>query len=186
MFLFVFGDKDKSDEEKFKEVYRKYYIYTYKIAISVLGDIPEAEDIVQETFLSLWNHRKKIYMKHIKEYIGITVRNKSYDFLKKNEKTDKHKVDYSEDDCAELGGHNPEHIIINKEFIQCVYKEIKNMKKIYSDALILYYKLQLSVREIADCLDINEAAAGKRIRVGKRILAAKLTELERMAKQNGR
>jgi RNA polymerase sigma-70 factor (ECF subfamily) len=50
----------QGDVHAFDAIYRKYFQAVYRNASMLLKDPSAAEDVVQETFLSLWNSRKKM------------------------------------------------------------------------------------------------------------------------------
>lgn len=68
----------------FKETFVPYHQKLYRIAFRILRDEGNAEDIVQETYIKLWERRKE--MQHIENkeaYAVIILRNKCLDFLRK-------------------------------------------------------------------------------------------------------
>src|SRR5690606_25373825 len=76
------------DETAFETIYRLYANNLYIIARSYLSDNAAAEDIVQEVFVRLWDHRKEIHIKsNIHGYLFRMVKNKCLDSLRKPQKT---------------------------------------------------------------------------------------------------
>ena len=68
----------------FKETFVPYHQKLYRIAFRILRDEGNAEDIVQETYIKLWERRKE--MQHIENkeaYAVIILRNTCLDFLRK-------------------------------------------------------------------------------------------------------
>lgn len=49
-----------SDEHAFKWIFDQYHLPIYSFAIKFLKDEHQAEEITQETFLTLWLNRTKI------------------------------------------------------------------------------------------------------------------------------
>lgn len=50
----------EGDMEAFDELYRKYFHPVYRNALKILRDIPAAEDVLQEVFITLWEKRRTI------------------------------------------------------------------------------------------------------------------------------
>lgn len=74
-----------SDQKSiFKRRFHAYYPMLCKIAYGYIPDKDECEDIVQETFISLWNSEKELLSeKEFRSYMIISVRNKSISYLRK-------------------------------------------------------------------------------------------------------
>lgn len=68
----------------FKETFIPYHQKLYRIAFRILRDQGNAEDIVQETYIKLWERRKEMKEIENKEaYAVIILRNSCLDFLRK-------------------------------------------------------------------------------------------------------
>ena len=48
------------DMAAFNELYKKYFHPVYRNALKILRDIPAAEDVLQEVFITLWEKRRTI------------------------------------------------------------------------------------------------------------------------------
>lgn len=63
-------------EKKFSEYFHAYYRQLCLHALHFMGNTEEAEDVVQETFVSLWDKREQIEtIKSVKSYLYTAVRN---------------------------------------------------------------------------------------------------------------
>lgn len=70
--------------EIFKETFIPYHQKMYRIAFRILKDHGSAEDIVQETYIKLWNKRADIgHIENTEAYAMIILRNSCLDFLRK-------------------------------------------------------------------------------------------------------
>jgi len=68
----------EGDLSAFDAIYNLYYEAVYRNALSVLKDAAAAEDIVQETFLALWQKRETIHKpENIGGWLFVTASNKS-------------------------------------------------------------------------------------------------------------
>lgn len=85
------GNIKKNDEKAFKTLFDRYYKKLLDYAFTFTGDLQEAEDIVQQTFITLWTNRKKIdAKKSIKSYLYRITHNNYIDTYRKQ----KHKESF--------------------------------------------------------------------------------------------
>lgn len=69
---------------KFKERFNQYYPLLCRIAFTYIPDQDECEDIVQTTFVSIWNKEKDLLPeKEFASYMVISVKNNCISFLRK-------------------------------------------------------------------------------------------------------
>lgn len=70
--------------EIFKEIFIPYHQKMYRIAYRILNDHGNAEDILQETYIKLWNKRDDIeQIENTEAYAIIVLRNTCLDFLRR-------------------------------------------------------------------------------------------------------
>jgi RNA polymerase sigma-70 factor (ECF subfamily) len=75
------------DAETFKKVFLPYHQKLYRIAYRIVQDAANAEDIVQETFIKLWNKRGDMQdIENTEAFSIIILRNTSLDYLRKTKK----------------------------------------------------------------------------------------------------
>ena len=70
--------------EIFKKTFIPYHQKLYRVAYRILRDQGNAEDIVQETYIKLWNKREDLKdIENTEAYAIIILRNACLDFLRK-------------------------------------------------------------------------------------------------------
>lgn len=78
------------DAEAFKKVFLPYHQKLYRVAYRIVQDTANAEDIVQETFIKLWNKRDELdNIDNTEGFAIIILRNTCLDYLRKS-KNDYH------------------------------------------------------------------------------------------------
>lgn len=78
------------DAETFKKEFLPYHQKLYRIAYRIVQDTANAEDMVQDTFVKLWNKRDEMSkIDSTEAFAIITLRNTCLDFLRKT-KNDYH------------------------------------------------------------------------------------------------
>ncbi|WP_185967802.1 RNA polymerase sigma factor [Formosa sediminum] len=77
----------KSDKKAFRILFERYYKNLLDYTITYTYDLQEAEDIVQQTFITLWNNRLNINSeKSIKSYLYRIAYNTYIDIYRKQKK----------------------------------------------------------------------------------------------------
>ena len=67
----------------YQKVFKLYYKGMVMFASKYIADTDDVEDLVQETFVALWNNRNQLRSATaIKSYLYTTLRNKSLNFLR--------------------------------------------------------------------------------------------------------
>ncbi|MCM1167474.1 MAG: RNA polymerase sigma factor [Lachnospiraceae bacterium] len=134
----------------------------YNIAMSKLHNYEDAEDALQETFLKISDKPDLFFKSTPKERVFIVsamVGNISINMWKK-----KHKVNFEEltDDIPDSGLPITEQTVgeVSRDELM---KFIANLSEALREALYLKIHYGLSTSEIAEALDISNAAARKRI-----------------------
>jgi len=73
---------DKDNREAFTALYQRYWDKIFAVAIHRLGNEEEAEEIVQEIFLSIWTRRKNLKLTHsLATYLSVAVKYKVINHL---------------------------------------------------------------------------------------------------------
>lgn len=141
-------------EEIFKKRFDDFYPMLCRIAFSYLPDTKECEDIVQESFIAVWNNGKdKLDEKEFAAYMVRAVRNNCVSFLRKQTQ----QIISIEDHFAATESLDYE----DEEDISPQYEEI--LEQVLSvlppkcKEVFLMSKLHgLKYKEIADRLQISE------------------------------
>jgi RNA polymerase sigma-70 factor (ECF subfamily) len=75
------------DANQFKSLFLPLHTTLYRIAYSILRDEDDAKDIVQDTYLKLWNKRDDLStLKNRKAFCITLLRNQCIDFIRSNKK----------------------------------------------------------------------------------------------------
>lgn len=78
LVAFLYG----GNSHAFEEIYKRYWSKLYAIAIHHVGVREEAEELVQNVFMSIWNRRSKVLIRSLDVYLVLSVKNQIYDFIK--------------------------------------------------------------------------------------------------------
>ncbi|WP_343329285.1 RNA polymerase sigma-70 factor [Polaribacter staleyi] len=143
----------KNDEKAFNTLFDRYYKKLLDYALTFTRDLQEAEDIVQQTFITLWTNRKKIDAnKSIKSYLYRITHNSYIDAYRKQ----KHKETFF-DEIKERALRD--RVNDDDEIIEQRIAKLKTVIESLPDKckeILQMNKFQgLKHKEIADLLDIS-------------------------------
>ncbi|WP_194831500.1 RNA polymerase sigma-70 factor [Prolixibacter sp. NT017] len=103
----IIANLRKGDENSLRELFDMYYKPLCMFALKFVDSIEQAEDIVQDTFINLWNSRSYSNIhSNIKAYLFGAVRNNALYFIRKEtkfrfEEIDNHVQKLTEDELPE-------------------------------------------------------------------------------------
>ena len=183
MFLLFLIAADEENFRKILTLYDKYHVNMLRYARSLLrlsGDKNynnDAEDIIQNAFLKISRYIDRIDLSRSEEAVGgylfTIVENEVSNFLSKQEKhgeLDEMLIICEECDLFEE--------FSKKELYNHIVREIKRLDPKYSEVLWMRLVEDMSVREIAEMLDLKEQTVYTRIERGIALVRKKFKEEE--------
>lgn len=150
---------------KFNEIYDKTYLDLLKYVVIKCHNINDTNDIMQEIYLEFWKilSKKEVSDINIKSYlIGIANNKikKHYTFLQKVKIISLFETNDKDQELIETleDGMNINEIIIQADNWDTIWKYIKSKKdQDIPKVFYLYYKLELSIKEISEELQRSES-----------------------------
>ncbi|MBK1813515.1 RNA polymerase sigma factor [Clostridium sp. YIM B02505] len=146
----------------FEYIIDKYEIPILKYIYSFIGDRAMAEDLCQETFISVYN---KLYtynsINKFSTWIYSIAHNKSIDYLRKVTKSREIAIDNMKDSLSRE--KSPQEIVEYKETLDSIEGFIKKLEIIDKQILYLRYAHpDLSFKDISHMMGMNESTVKKR------------------------
>ncbi len=139
------------DKKTFKNIFEEYYPSLVLFAIRYLKSQSQAEDIVQESFCKLWDHRKELHSENgIKSYLYTTVRNRSINLIRSLKIRDRH--------VAEIQDVEPtvdfESVFIEEESLRLFYAVLEELSE--SQKLVIKKTIEgYNREEIAKMMNLS-------------------------------
>ncbi|MDT3493254.1 RNA polymerase sigma factor [Bacillus toyonensis] len=161
-----------NDYEKMEELYELYEQKIYYVAYSILNNIQQAEDAVQETFITLYKNLEKLHSlstEELKRYILRVAKNKAIDSYRKNKRHETFLEEY-ERESIEVVDENIEEW--EKRKMSEVQIDTLLTELSESNRQVFKYKVfyNLTYQEISNVMGITEANARKQFeRARKRV-----------------
>jgi RNA polymerase sigma-70 factor (family 1) len=141
----------EGDTTAFRSVYDKYHRALYYFVRQLVGDADEAEDIVAETFVKLWNLRANFDTENnIKAFLYITARNASLNYLRSQKRlNENHK------ELTYLTGNNNDDPVLRHEvpaetqLLEMIQDTLENLPSKQREVLEMILFEGLTVEEVA-------------------------------------
>ena len=147
----------EGDEEAFAEIVKIYLDQIYNFVYRLVGDRDAAEDLAQETFVKAWKNLKKFDQKrNFRTWIFTIAKNTTYDWLKKKKEipfstfTDEEGESWLENVADE--NILPDEILARSDLAEEMEKILEKIPVHYRAILLLHYKEDFSLHEIAEIL----------------------------------
>lgn len=173
----------KGDQEAFSELVELYKDKVYQVAYRMLGNVHEAQDIAQETFIRAFVNLDSFDIdRKFSTWIFRIATNLSIDRLRKK-KPNFHledKVTGTEDlnyySQIPVDEKLPEEEVVQFEMQEWIQKEIMMLPPKYRSAIILRYMEDLSLKEIGEILNLPIGTVKTRIHRGREALRKRLSK----------
>lgn len=146
------------DKDEFTKFVNKNYKKFYNFAYFYIGNKEDTEDILQETFIKIYNNYSSLKDKKLLENWAIKIlRNQCIDFLK-TEKTKKYVTSILEFLNLKAPEDNEPHKIYERKEIRTIINDALNKLKIKEkEVFILKYYNNLSIKEISKITGLSES-----------------------------
>lgn len=165
---------------KIEDYIEKYANLVYKICYDMLSSSFDAEDLAQETYISLynnWNRYSLLNENEIKNIICKIALNKCRDLLKsKIRKVDIISFDDSIDINRIESSNYIDFDVIKKDNIEYLKKVINNLGEPYSRILYMYYIEEKSLNEIVLKKNVSKGTLKMQLHRGREKLKKVLEE----------
>src|SRR3569833_1013175 len=160
----------QDNEAAFETLFDRYQALLYSYAYRKLQDRLEAQDVVQEVFITLWHKRASFNLQTtLKGYLYKSVLNKILDVFKHRNVKAAYAGQYVEVDSVETDFLLREH-----ELEALIEKEIQAMPPKMREIYILKRQQYLSTKEIAEQLNISEHTVNTQMKRALQHLRVKL------------
>lgn len=163
------------DRDSFDLLYSDYYLVLYRTALLILGSKEDAEDILQDTFVSIYKNIENVsdYDK-LRAWIFSILKNACYTRYKKRKREfpDEFILDKTDNLVTYLG----EDEIAEKSEIQEALLKLNAKER---EVLVLFYYNDFSIEEIASICKTFKGTVKSRLYRARKNLKKELTQVEK-------
>jgi RNA polymerase sigma factor (sigma-70 family) len=159
------------DQLIFTEIYNRYWDKLFYVAYGHLKSSAEAEEIVQQVFLTLWNKKAQLDIQSLSVYLAAMTRYAVYKQLAKEKKKQlaESKVSYKEN-----AGVGMEDSIDNKAVLELIKKLSHELPQKCRLVFIHNKLLDLPLEEVARNMNISIKTAEAHLTKALKIVRSKL------------
>jgi len=143
----------------FEMLYQTYAKDIRRFVFYKTQDIDKAEDILQDTFIKLWDNCSKVSFDKAKSYLYTVATNTFLNTIKHEKVVQKHQQSISSHHTNE----SPEFIMLEKEFMEKLQRTINSLPEKQKEVFLLNRIEKKKYKEIAQQLDISVKAVEKRM-----------------------
>jgi RNA polymerase sigma factor (sigma-70 family) len=185
------GDDDASllaasqagDVDAFGKLIERYHNLVCAIAYSRTGDRAVSEDIAQETFLAGWRGIAELReADKLRPWLCSIARHRASKALRGRRAAD----DISVHEGQLSGDPGPLAGMLAKEVETAVWAALEKLPETYREPLVLFYREDQSIKEVALGLGLTEETAKQRLSRGRQQLRDNIGELVEQTLQKGR
>lgn len=146
----------------FEKIYRLFNGRVYNFVFSIIRDSSLAKDLTQDTFLLIWDRRANIDgANNLEGYIFTVAKNAVYQHIRRKLLLQKY-INKSETNF-EPENTGIEQKLDNKLFEEDVLKLINELPESRKKIFLLFWKSDMSYREIAELLSVSEKTVATQI-----------------------
>lgn len=146
----------------FEKIYRLFNGRVYNFVFSIIRDSSLAKDLTQDTFLLIWDRRANIDgANNLEGYIFTVAKNAVYQHIRRKLLLQKY-INKSETNL-EPENTGIEQKLDNKLFEEDVLKLINELPESRKKIFLLFWKSDMSYREIAELLSVSEKTVATQI-----------------------
>ena len=163
--------KSVCEEETYQKLYyqhaeaiRNYLYYKY-------GNLKQAEDIVQDSFASLWVHCQEVVVEAAKSFLYKVANNSTLNAIKHQKIVLNYK---STEQSRSYTNESPDFFMEEQEFKQRLTTAIAGLKENQREVFLLNRLEKKTYSEIAEMLDISVKAVEKRMHLALKILRVQI------------
>jgi RNA polymerase sigma-70 factor (ECF subfamily) len=153
-------DENICKDHVYEQVFKTYSKDLKRFLYFKFNDMASAEDVLQESFIKLWNNCAKVEFKKVKSYL-FTIANNAFLDIKKHEKVVRL---HQEANVSNETSVSPEFIMLEEEFLSKIERVIASLPEKQREVFILSKIEKKKYREIAEQLGISVKAVEKRMR----------------------
>lgn len=131
---------------EFELIFKRLYVPLGMYALRIVNDIDDAEDIVQETFVGIWEQlRQGKTIDNMKAYLYMAVRNRALGFMKSKQEF------ISIDDCDEVSDYD----IDTSERDARIWKAVDRLPERCREIFLMSKRDGMSNEEISEELNLS-------------------------------
>lgn len=154
---------ESSDQNAFEELFNLYYTWLHSVAVSIVRRKEDAEEIVEDVFLKLWEIRDGFSrIKNLETFLYTATKNKSYDYYKKHSKV--HLVEFEQNWKEKDFIISPEDAYLYEELRAKYNSAVQALPPRCKEVFLLIREKGYSYKQTADVLGVSNKTIENHLR----------------------
>jgi RNA polymerase sigma-70 factor (ECF subfamily) len=155
----------RGNEQAFDRIYRKYLDIMLTVAMSLLGDVNSAEDVVQDVFVRFAESLPGFELRgSLKAFLATCVANRSRNLMRQTSR--KANAVARLEKASSTGIGSPLDLVLKHESLSCLQDALSTLPPEQREILILKTQGGLSFRALARELNLSLGTVQSRYRYG--------------------
>ena len=166
----------KGDRQAFGQIVTRYQRLLCSLAYSSLGSLSESEDVAQEAFVEAWKRLGSLREpEKLKSWLCGILRFKAGHHRRKEARQPiRHAGELHEADVLESNDEAIDDVVMKNEEQAMLWQALEAVPATYRETMVLYYREDRSVQQVASELDLSEDAVKQRLSRGRKLLQEKM------------
>ncbi|MCL2622231.1 MAG: sigma-70 family RNA polymerase sigma factor [Planctomycetaceae bacterium] len=172
-----------ANREAFGEIVRRYQDMVSAVTFSMTGNLQQSEDLTQETFVAAWQNQRELRdPAKLPAWLCGIARNLTRNWLRRTEQERRMRSSESLDEIPDAlpGGAthpNPAGKLEREEQAALLWATLAQIPETYREPLVMYYRRNQAVAEIAAALETSEDNVRQRLVRGRAYLKDEVRQL---------
>jgi RNA polymerase sigma factor (sigma-70 family) len=168
----------EGDRDAFSTIVERYQTLICSLAYSACGDLANSEDLAQETFLAAWRQLGELREpQRFRHWLCGIVRNLSASAVRRDVRRGSRPAPMEAATDVPSSVADPAAEAVTREEETLLWRALGNMPENYREPLVLFYREQQSVSEVASGLELSEEVVRQRLSRGRSMLREEMTAL---------
>jgi RNA polymerase sigma-70 factor (family 1) len=165
--------KNVCHEKVFESIFNTHAKNLKRYILSKTRDPDVAEDIIQDTFVKIWEDCEKVLFDTVKSYLYTIANNLFLNIIKHHKVVQTHQKEFVKTSTNE----SPEFLMLEEEFLIKLEKTIADLPEKQREVFLLNRIEKKKYKEIADQLGISVKAVEKRMHGALLVLREKIGKI---------
>src|SRR5436190_11861125 len=168
----------EGDREAFTRIVKRYQTLVCSVAYSACGALGTSEDMAQETFITAWHQLKDLREpSKLRQWLCGIVRNVAVNSVRRNLRRGGEPEPLDVATSEPSMETDPAAQAITREEETLLWRTLAEMPASYREPLVLFYREEQSVAEVAMQLDLTEDTVRQRLSRGRAMLREEMAAL---------
>ena len=155
----------RGSREAFRLIYEKYADGLLTIGVNLLNDKADAEDVVQDVFVSFVQSVQKFRLRgSLKGYLATCAANRSRDYIRKSRRQQTLLLNRTEQTTTDV--KNPFQLVVRSEQLQELSRAVAELPYEQREAIVLRLHGGMRFKAIAKLQNVSVKTAQSRYRYG--------------------